>query len=335
MGVAGFGRLWSCSRMPNTPDPSLNPFDPATAAYPRDMVGYGRNPPDPQWPGGAVLALQIVVNYEEGGENSVLHGDAGSETFLTEHIVSTSPGQRNPTVESLWEYGSRVGFWRLWRLLSGRGLPVTCFGVTMALGRNPEAVSAMREAGWEIATHGMRWNVAAPADEAAEREEIGATLALHETLCGAPALGWYNRSSPTTYRLLSEHGGLLYFADNYADDLPFWADVAGRPELFVPYTLEANDMRFAVPMNFGDGDQFFAYLRDTFDVLYQDGLEGRPRMMSVGLHGRLAGRPGRTAGLARFLDHVAGRDRVWTATRADIARHWRERFPPERLKTRW
>ena len=323
------------SGMPNSADPPANPFDPATASYPRDMVGYGRNPPDPKWPGGAILALQIVVNYEEGGENSVLHGDGGSETFLTEHIVSAQPGLRNPTVESLWEYGSRVGFWRLWRLLSGRRLPVTCFGVTMALGRNPEAVSAMREAGWEIATHGMRWNVAAPADEAGERMEIEATLALHEALCGSPALGWYNRSSPTTYRLLSERGGLLYFADNYADELPFWAEVAGRPELFVPYTLEANDMRFAVPMSFGDGDQFFTYLRDTFDVLYQDGVEGRPRMMSVGLHGRLAGRPGRTAGLARFLDHVARHDRVWTATRADIARHWREHFPPEHLKTRW
>lgn len=314
-----------------------NPFDPATSGYPRDMVGYGRNPPDPQWPGGARLALQIVVNYEEGGENSTLHGDAGTEFFLTEHIVASQRGVRNPTVESLWEYGSRVGFWRLWRLLSSRALPVTCFGVTMALGRNPEAVAAMRETGWEIATHGMRWNVAPAADrsEDAERTEIQETLALHEALCGAPARGWYNRSSPTTYRLLSEHGGLLYFADNYADELPFWADVAGTPELFVPYTLEANDMRFAVPMNFGDGDQFFTYLCDTFDTLYRDGLEGRPRMMSVGLHGRLAGRPGRTAGLARFLDHVGRHAAVWTATRADIARHWRKHFPPGELRTRW
>ncbi len=299
------------------------------------MVGYGRYPPDPNWPGGAVLALQVVVNYEEGGENSVLHGDAGHESFLTEHIVTSRAGVRDPTVESLWEYGSRVGFWRLWRLLSSRNLPVTCFGVAMAMGRNPEAVAAMREAEWEIATHGLRWNVAASGDEGAERAQIEETLALHEHLCGAPALGWYNRSSPTTYRLLSERGGMLYFADNYADDLPFWADVAGQPELFVPYTLEANDMRFAVPMAFGDGDQFFTYLRDTFDVLYQDGLDGRPRMMSVGLHGRLAGRPGRTAGLARFLDHVATHDRVWAATRADIARHWRERFPPTVLRTRW
>jgi putative urate catabolism protein len=323
--------LWSPAAMPR------NPFDPATSGYPRDMVGYGRNPPDPNWPGGARLALQIVVNYEEGGENSILHGDAGTEFFLTEHIVSAQKGVRNPTVESLWEYGSRVGFWRLWRLLSSRNLPVTCFGVTMAMGRNPEAVAAMREAGWEIATHGMRWNVAPAPDrsEAAERTEIKETLALHEALCGAPALGWYNRSSPATYRLLSEHGGLLYFADNYADELPFWADVAGKPELFVPYTLEANDMRFAVPMNFGDADQFFTYLRDTFDTLYQDGLEGRPRMMSVGLHGRLAGRPGRTTGLARFLDHVAKHDRVWTTTRADIARHWRSHFPPGDLRTHW
>ena len=324
--------------MMSSADLPSNPFDPATSGYPRDMVGYGRNPPDPRWPGGAVLALQIVVNYEEGGENSVLHGDAGSESFLTEHIVTSRLGERNPTVESLWEYGSRVGFWRLWRLLSSRNLPVTCFGVAMAMGRNPEAVAAMREAGWEIATHGMRWNVAPPddnGDDAGERAEIEATLALHETLCGAPALGWYNRSSPTTYRLLSERGGMLYFADNYADELPFWADVAGRPELFVPYTLEANDMRFAVPMGFGDGEQFFNYLRDTFDVLYQDGLAGRPRMMSLGLHGRLAGRPGRTAGLARFLDHVATHDRVWTATRADIARHWREHFPPAELRSLW
>ena len=193
--------------MPSSADFPSNPFDPATSRYPRDMVGYGRNPPDPRWPGGSVLALQIVVNYEEGGENSVLHGDAGSESFLTEHIVTSRVGVRNPTVESLWEYGSRVGFWRLWRLLSCRDLPVTRFGVAMAMGRNPQAVAAMREAGWEIASHGMRWNVAPPGDnggdDAGERAEIEATLALHEALCGSPALGWYNRSSATTYRLLT------------------------------------------------------------------------------------------------------------------------------------
>lgn len=312
-----------------------NPFDPATSGYPRDMVGYGRTPPDPGWPGGAVLALQIVVNYEEGGESNVLHGDAGSESFLTEHITTSRIGERALTTESLWEFGSRVGFWRLWRVLTARNLPVTCYGVTMALGRNPEAVAAMNEAGWEIATHGMRWNGTPPADAESERAEILETLRLHQEICGSPALGWYNRSSATTYRLLSEIGGLLYFADNYADELPFWADIAGTPELFVPYTLEANDMRFATSNGFADSEDFFTYLRDTFDVLYAEGLAGMPRMMSVGLHGRLAGRPGRTAGLMRFLDHVARHDRVWTATRAEIARHWRGAFPPGALKTKW
>jgi putative urate catabolism protein len=312
-----------------------NPFDPAISGYPRDMVGYGRNPPDPRCPGGALIALNIVVNYEEGGESNVLHGDAGSVAFLTEHIVTPRLGERNPTAESLWEFGSRAGFWRLWRLLSRRRLAVTCFGVTMAMARNPDAVAAMREAGWEIASHGMRWNIDPPTDEAGERKEIEDTLALHKAICGERALGWYNRSSARTYRLLSELGGMLYFADNYADELPFWADVAGRAELFVPYTLEANDMRFAVPMGFGDGAEFFNYLRDSFDVLYRDGTEGRPRMMSLGLHGRLAGRPGRTAGLERFLDHVSRHDRVWIATRADIARHWRANFPPGELRTHW
>ena len=312
-----------------------NPFHPDYADYPRDMVGYGRFPPDPQWPGGAVVALQIVVNYEEGGENTVLHGDAGSENFLTEHITTSVTGRRNLTAESLWEFGSRVGFWRVWRELARRRLAVTCYGVTMALGRNPEAVAAMNETGWEIATHGMRWNAPPPADLAAEREQIEATLALHAEICGSPALGWYNRSSAQTYRILSERGDLLYFADNYADELPFWADVAGKPELFVPYTLDANDMRFATSNGFADAEEFFRYLRDSFEMLYQDGLDGRPRMMSVGLHGRLSGRPGRTIGLIRFLDHVAQRDRVWVATRADIARHWRRLHPPSATRTRW
>src|ERR1035437_839806 len=286
-----------------------NPFHPDRADYPRDMVGYGRTPPDPQWPGEAAIALQIVVNYEEGGENCVLHGDAGSENFLTEHITTSLPGRRNLTVESLWEFGSRGGFWRVWRELSRRQLPVTCYGVTMALGRNPEAVAAMIEAGWEIATHGMRWNAAPLEDPAAERAQIEETLSLHAEICGSPALGWYNRSSPRTYRIVSEPGGMLYFADTYADELPFWADVAGKSELFVPYTLDANDMRFATSNGFADAEQFYNYLRDSFDMLYQDGLDGRPRMMSVGLHGRLSGRPGRTIGLIRFLDHVATRDR--------------------------
>lgn len=313
-----------------------NPYHPAVSGYPRDMAGYGRTPPDPRWPGGAVLALQIVLNYEEGGENSVLHGDAGHEFFLTEHITAQRPGARHPTAESLWEYGSRVGFWRLWRLLAARGLPVTCFGVAMALARNPEAVAAMNEAGWEIASHGLRWNTEPPADPAAERAQILETFALHAEVCGSPPLGWYNRSSPTTYRILSEIGSLLYFADNYADDLPFWARVDGRAELFTPYALDSNDMRFAVAANFGDGDEFATYLRDSFDVLYAEGLAGMGRLMSVGLHGRLAGRPGRAAGLTRFLDHVARHDRVWVATRADIARHWRAHHPPPaEIRTVW
>lgn len=306
----------------------VNPYAPATSGYPRDMVGYGRTPPDPRWPGGALLALNIVVNYEEGGEASVLHGDPQSVAFLTEHITAPQVGTRALTAESLWEFGSRVGFWRVWRVLSRRKLATTCFGVTMAMARNPDAVAAMNEAGWEIASHGLRWNIDPPGDEAAEAAEIAHTLALHAEITGAPAVGWYNRSSARTYRLLSAHGGMLYFADNYADELPFWADVAGKPELFVPYTLEANDMRFAVPGGFPDGDAFFTYLKDSFDVLYRDGLEGRPRMMSLGLHGRLAGRPGRTAALERFLDYVGSHDRVWVATRADIARHWRAHFPP-------
>jgi putative urate catabolism protein len=312
-----------------------NPFHPDVAAYPRDMVGYGRTPPDPRWPGGAAIALQIVVNYEEGGENTVLHGDAGSEFFLTEHITTSLPGRRHITTESLWEYGSRAGFWRLWRALSRRAVPVTCYGVTMALGRNPEAVAAMRESGWEIATHGLRWNVPAPSGLEEERAQIMETLALHQEICGTPALGWYNRPTEQTFRLLSEIGGMLYFADNYADDLPYWASVAGKPELFIPYTLDANDMRFATNNGFAQADDFFIYLRDTFDTLYREGLEGQSKMMSVGLHGRLAGRPGRSAGLERFLDYVQGKERVWLTSRAEIARHWRALHPPGKLRTTW
>uniref|UniRef100_A0A9E7ZZI7 Chitooligosaccharide deacetylase n=1 Tax=Bosea sp. NBC_00436 TaxID=2969620 RepID=A0A9E7ZZI7_9HYPH len=305
-----------------------NPFDPSVSGYERDMVGYGRRPPDPRWPGGAVIAVQVVVNYEEGGENNILHGDAGSESFLTEHITTPTLGARHLTSETLWEYGSRAGFWRLWRELSARQIPVTCYGVTMALGRNPQAVAAMKEAGWEIATHGLRWNVAPPASEEDERREIEETLALHEEICGAPAVGWYNRSSMRTYRLLGEIGGMLYFSDNYADDLPFWSRVTGKPELFIPYTLDANDMRFAVSNGFAESDQFFTYLRDTFDTLYREGQAGQPKMMSIGLHGRLSGRPGRCTGLVRFLDYVMGKPSVWFAKREEIARHWRACHPP-------
>lgn len=299
------------------------------------MVGYGREPPDPRWPEAAVLALQIVVNYEEGGENNILHGDAGSENFLTEHITASAIGQRHLTSESLWEYGSRVGFWRLWRELTRNNMPVTCYGVAMALGRNPEAVAAMNEVGWEIATHGLRWNVKPPDDPAEERAQIEQTLALHLEICGKPTLGWYNRSSPQTYRILAKLGSLLYIADNYSDELPFWADAGGVPQLFIPYTLDANDMRFATANGFSEAEQFFTYLRDTFDTLYREGLEGRPKLMSVGLHGRLSGRPGRIVGLIRFIDYVQRHDRVWTATRADIARHWRAHHPAGILLTRY
>ncbi|MGI9521168.1 MAG: polysaccharide deacetylase family protein [Hyphomicrobiaceae bacterium] len=305
-----------------------NPFDPRISDYPRDMVGYGRELPDPKWPDGAVIAVQIVVNYEEGGENNILHGDAGSEFFLTEHLAAPNLGGRNMTSESLWEYGSRVGFWRLWRELVRRSIPVTCFGVTMALGRNPEAVAAMNEAGWEIASHGLRWNVPAPVSLEEERKQIEHTLALHEKICGSPALGWYNRSSPQTYQVLSNIGSLLYFADNYADELPFWSFLTGRAELFIPYTLDANDMRFATNHGFSDSEQFFVYLRDTFDLLHREGQDGQPKMMSVGLHGRLSGRPGRCVGLLRFLEYAMSRSDVWFTTRAAIARHWRRYHPP-------
>lgn len=307
-----------------------NPWHPEVARYPRDLRGHGRTPPDPRWPGGAVLALQIVLNDEEGGENCVLHGDAASEAFLSEIVGAQAiRGARHANMESLYEYGTRAGFWRLHRLFTERRLKLTVFAVTMALARKPEHLAAMQEAGWEIASHGLRWidHQHMPPDE--ERRQIEASIALHAELTGKRPTGWYTgRSSPNTHRLVSEAGGFLYLADSYADDLPYWADVpgAGR-ELFVPYTLDANDMRFATPQGFNAGDQFEAYLRDSFDVLYAEGLAGTPKMMSVGLHSRLVGRPGRAAALARFLDHVARHDRVWVATREAIALHWRATHP--------
>jgi len=307
-----------------------NPFHPSVSGYPRDLAGHGPHPPDPRWPGGAVLALQFVLNDEEGGENNVLHGDAASEAFLSEIIGAPAiQGARHANMESIYEYGSRAGFWRLHRLFTGRALPITVFAVTMALARKPEHVAAMQEARWEIACHGLRWIDHQHMEEAEERRQIRAAIALHAEVTGARPLGWYTgRSSPNTHRLVSEAGGFLYLADSYADDLPYWADIpgAGR-ELMVPYTLDANDMRFATAQGFNSGQQFEAYLRDSFDVLYAEGTAGRPAMMSVGLHSRLVGRPGRTAALARFLDHVAQHDRVWVATREAIARHWREVHP--------
>jgi putative urate catabolism protein len=290
--------------------------------YPRDLIGYGRRPPHPRWPHDARLALQIVVNYEEGSENCVLHGDAASETFLSDIIGAAAFPMRHLSMESLYEYGSRAGFWRLMRILGDRRIPATIFGVSMALERNPEAVAAMVEAGHEIACHGWRWISYQLVDEATEREHIRMAVETIRKLTGTPPVGWYTgRDSPNTRRLVVEHGGFLYDADSYADDLPYWLDVVGTPHLVVPYTLDTNDMRFATAQGFNSGDQFFAYLKDAFDVLYAEGGE-QPKMLSVGLHCRLAGRPGRAAALMRFLDYVQTHDRVWICRRADIARHW-------------
>ena len=298
-------------------------------AYPRDLVGYGRNPPDPRWPGEARIAVQFVLNYEEGGENCVLHGDAASEAFLSE-ITGAQPlkGVRHMNMESIYEYGSRAGFWRLWRLFSERGLPLTVYGVATALARNPGAVAAMQEAGWEIASHGLKWVEHQYMDREEERRQIKEAIRLHEEVTGERPLGWYTgRSSPNTLALVAEAGGFLYQADSYADDLPYWVEVEGKRQLIVPYTLDANDMRFAIQAGFTAGDQFLAYLKDSFDVLYEEGRRGAAKMMSIGLHCRLVGRPGRAAALARFLDHVAAHDKVWVCRRIDIARHWHEHHP--------
>lgn len=289
---------------------------------PRDWVGYGRTPPHPLWPNEARIAVQFVLNYEEGGENCILDGDDASEGYLTEVIPTQPwPGRRHMSVESVYEYGARAGFWRLWRLLSGRGVPVTVFGVTRALERNPEAVAAMREADWEIASHGLRWidySAFTPEAEAAHMDEA---IRRHSAVTGSRPEGWYTgRFSEHTLGLAAERG-FTYLSDSYADDLPYWLRGTAGPQLVVPYTLDANDMRFATYQGFNAADQFFAYLRDSFDVLYAEG-ETAPKMMSVGLHCRLVGRPGRAAGLIRFLDHIAAHERVWVARRIDIARHW-------------
>ena len=293
--------------------------------YPRDMLGYGARVPKGTWPGGARIALQFVINYEEGAENCVLHGDDASEAFLSD-IVGAQPvaGQRHMNMESLYEYGARAGFWRLHRLFTGHGMPVTVFGVAMALERNPGAVAAMREAGWEIASHGYRWIDYQHIDEATERDHLAKAIEIHTRVTGERPLGWYlGRCSPQSHRIVAEEGGFMYNADTYADDLPYWDYAFERPQLMVPYTLDANDMRFATAQGFNSGQQFYDYLKDSFDVLHREGS----RMMSVGLHCRLAGRPGRAAAVARFLEYVAGHADVWVARRIDIARHWRERFP--------
>jgi putative urate catabolism protein len=296
--------------------------------YPRDMIGYGARPPDPKWPGDARLALQIVLNYEEGAESCVLHGDAASETFLSEIIGAQAfAGVRHKSMESLYEYGSRAGAWRLLRLFESRRLPVTVFAVGMALARNPEVAAAMVAGGHEIASHGWRWISYQFVDEATERQHIALAVSAIERLTGARPLGWYTgRDSPNTRRLVVEHGGFLYDADSYADDLPYWEQVSGRAHLVVPYTLDCNDMRFATLNGFATGDEFYTYLCNAFDQLYREG-ERAPKMMSVGLHCRLAGRPGRSGAVERFLDHVQKHDDVWICRRVDIARHWHARHP--------
>lgn len=300
--------------------------------YPRDLIGYGRRPPHPHWPGEARIALQFVLNYEEGGENCVLHGDPGSEQFLSDIIGAASYPDRHLSMESLYEYGSRVGVWRILGEFERRGLPLTVFGVAMALARHGEVTAAFQELGHEIACHGLRWIHYQNVDAATERAHLEAAVACFQEMLGGPPLGWYTgRDSPNTRRLLVEHGGFLYDSDYYGDDLPFWTPVRcedGRQvqHLVVPYTLDANDMRFATPQGFNTGEQFFQYLKDSFDVLYAEGAE-TPRMMSVGMHCRLLGRPGRFRALQRFLDHVQSHDRVWICRRIDIARHWAAQHP--------
>ena len=298
--------------------------------YPRDLVGYGRDPIDPKWPGGARVAVQFVVNYEEGGENAVIHGDKASEAFLSETVGAPAlEGVRNMNIESVYEYGSRAGFWRVWRMFTKRNMPVTVYGVTMALARNPDAVAAMKEAGWEIASHGLRWIDYQYMPEAEERQQIKDAIRLHEEITGDRPLGWYTgRISPQTRDIIKEEGGFLYDSDTYADDLPYWEKSPHGPHLVIPYTLDTNDMRFAAFQGFNAGDQFFNYLKDTFDVLYEEGADS-PKMMSVGLHCRLVGRPGRAAALMKFLDYVQSHDKAWVCRRVDIARHFHENHKPK------
>jgi putative urate catabolism protein len=291
--------------------------------YPRDLRGYGRTPPNPRWPGDARVAVQFVVNFEEGGENNVLHGDHASEAFLSDVLGAKPwPGQRHANIESMFEYGSRAGFWRLWRIFTERKLPATVFGVATALQRNPEVVAAMKEPDWDIASHSLKWVEHKDMSEAEEREEIANAIRIHTEVTGTRPLGWYTgRTSINTVRLVMEAGGFLYSCDSYADDLPYWINGPEAPHLIIPYSLDANDMRFVNAQGFGGGDQFFTYLKDSFDVLYAEG-ETSPKMMSVGLHCRVVGRPGRAASLMRFLDYITSHERVWVPTRLQIAQHW-------------
>ena len=294
--------------------------------YPRDMIGYGATPPEANWPGGARLALSFVINYEEGGENNILHGDRASETFLSEIIGAKAYEARHMSMESMYEYGSRAGFWRLHRLFERYKLPVTVYGIAMAMERNPDVVSAMLKADWEIASHGYRWIDYQFVPEETEREHMAKAIDIHERLTGSKPLGWYTgRDSPNTRNLVLEHDHFLYDSDSYADDLPYWHQHDRGHHLVIPYTLDNNDMRFAAPQGFNSGEQFYTYLKDSFDTLYEEG----GRMMNVGLHCRVVGKPGRAASLARFLEYVSTKPDVWVARRSDIANHWHQHHQRE------
>lgn len=302
--------------------------------YPRDLRGYGATPPDPQWPNGARVAISLVLNFEEGGENCILHGDAASEAFLSD-IAGAAPwqGKRHWNMELIYDYGARAGFWRLHRLFTGLDLPVTIYGVATALARAPEHVHAMKEAGWEIASHGLKWVEHRDMPEAEERAQIAEAVRLHTEVVGTRPTGWYTgRCSENTVRLTAEEGGFDWIADSYDDDLPYWIEAGERDQLVIPYTLEANDMRFATAPGYIEGEQFFTYLKDTFDTLYAEGVEGAPKMFSVGLHCRLIGRAGKIAGLKRFLTYARQHEGVWFATRSQIAAHWAKTHPAKRFE---
>ena len=302
--------------------------------YPRDFRGHGSNPPDAAWPGGAKIAISLVLYYEEGGENNLLHGDAQSEAFLSDIAGAAPwPGMRHWNMESIYDYGARAGFWRLHRLFTGLRIPVTVYGVTSALARNPEQVAAMKSAGWEIASHGLKWVDHRDMPEAEERAQIAESFRLHEEVVGEPPLGWYTgRCSMNTVRLTAETRRLAWISDTYDDDLPYWMEIGDHDQLVIPYTLEANDMRFATAPGYITGEQFYQYLKDSFDALYAEGAEGRAKMFSIGLHNRLIGRPGKFAGLKKFLDYAQSHEGVWFARRIDIARHWAATHPHQRIE---
>ncbi|TRY30134.1 allantoinase PuuE [Aliiglaciecola sp. M165] len=297
------------------------------SVYPRDLIGYGQHPPHANWPGGAKIAVQFVVNYEEGAENSTLHGDPSSEVFLSEIIGAKAYQDRHLSMESIYEYGSRAGFWRLHRLFEEFNIPTTVFGVTMALQRNPEVVEAMLESGWEIASHAMRWIDYQTMEVDTERKLMEASIQLHERITGSKPAGWYTgRTSPNTLALVAERDDILYCADSYSDDLPYYDYHYSKPLLIVPYTLDTNDMRFATAQGFNCAEQFYTYLKDAFDVLYKEG-EKSPKMLSIGLHCRIAGRPARLAAVKRFIEYITQHQGVWLCTRQQIAEHWQANFP--------